>query len=146
MFDDGDLDLVLSMPNPEPQSPCPDKSFGSCSEYCKVELRLDKHGYRQPLVNMELPHFWKIHFSPVIIMKKMGHDDGFGFPFFLETAVRCHSGWLTHAELQLAPSQGMRTVLFLLVGGASLHGPQSNHYFPRCTSAWRQCKRQDSLV
>lgn len=99
IFDGGDLNLVLSVPNPEPQSPHPDKSFGSYSEYCKVELRLDKHGHMQSLVNMELPHLWKIHCSHFIIMKKRGHDDGFGFPIFLKTAVGCHSGWLTHTEL-----------------------------------------------
>lgn len=42
MFEDEDLNLILSMPNSEPQSPCPHESFGSCSGLHKVELRPNK--------------------------------------------------------------------------------------------------------
>lgn len=41
------------------------------------------------------------HFSPFIIMKKRVPRDGFGFPFFLEPAVGCHSDGLTHLDLVL---------------------------------------------
>lgn len=57
--------------------------------FTKLSWGLIRVSYMQPLVKMELPHLWEMHFRPFIIIKKRVPNNGLGFPFFLEPAVGC---------------------------------------------------------